>query len=51
MWEVCSWFDVHVRAQPEDPPVPNPAEDHVAEDPVDVPSRYPEWGRHRPDYF
>ena len=39
------------KHQPEGLPVLVPAEDHVAEDPEEVPRRYPQRVRHRPDYF
>ena len=38
-------FDV-MPTEPEDPPVLIPVEDHVAEDPLEVPHRYPERVRH-----
>ena len=35
-----------MSTEPEDPPVLVPVEDHVAEDPVDVPRRFPEHVGH-----
>ena len=43
--------DHDIQLQPEEPPVQIPAEDHVADDLVEVPRRYPDRVRNRPDYF
>ena len=39
------------KRQPRNLPVLVPVGDHVAEDPEEVPRRYPLRVRHRPDYF